>query len=62
MPDEKHLQIIRQGVDVWNQWREKNPEIREPDPREADDISRELERGIRLWDKFQLWIASMLSL
>ena len=27
MPAEEHLQIIRQGVDVWNEWREKNPEL-----------------------------------
>src|SRR6516162_6910823 len=27
MHAEEHLQIIRQGVDVWNEWREKNPEL-----------------------------------
>jgi hypothetical protein len=27
MANEEHLQIIRQGVDVWNNWREKNPEL-----------------------------------
>jgi hypothetical protein len=25
--DEEHLKIIRQGVDVWNEWRKKNPEL-----------------------------------
>ena len=32
---EEHLKILRQGVDVWNEWREKNPELI-PDLREAD--------------------------
>ena len=27
MADEEHLQIIRQGVDVWNEWRHDNPEL-----------------------------------
>jgi hypothetical protein len=27
MADEEHLRIIRQGVDVWNEWRKKNPEL-----------------------------------
>ena len=30
MPNEKHFEIIKQGVEGWNQWREENPEI-EPD-------------------------------
>ncbi len=28
MANEEHLQIIKQGVDVWNKWREKNPDIK----------------------------------
>ena len=27
MANEEHLQIIRQGADVWNEWRKKNPEL-----------------------------------
>jgi len=35
MANEKHLAIIKQGVEVWNKWRRKNPEIR-PDFSNAD--------------------------
>ena len=35
MVNKKHLQIIRQGVDAWNEWRRKNPELR-PNLRGAD--------------------------
>jgi len=28
MPNEEHLHIFKQGVAVWNKWREKNPETR----------------------------------
>ncbi len=31
MANEEHLAILEQGVEVWNQWREENPEMR-PDP------------------------------
>lgn len=27
MANEEHLKILKQGVDVWNQWREDNPEV-----------------------------------
>jgi hypothetical protein len=27
MADEEHLQILQQGVDVWNEWRKSNPEL-----------------------------------
>jgi hypothetical protein len=26
--NEEHLAILKQGVEVWNKWREKNPEIK----------------------------------
>ncbi|MEM8719105.1 MAG: pentapeptide repeat-containing protein [Cyanobacteria bacterium P01_G01_bin.39] len=28
MADKKHLEILRQGVEVWNQWRQDNPDIK----------------------------------
>jgi hypothetical protein len=34
MADKKHLEIIKQGVDVWNNWREENP-TEKPDLRDA---------------------------
>jgi len=35
MSNEKHVEIIQQGVAVWNLWREENPEI-EPDLSDVD--------------------------
>lgn len=35
MANEEHLKILRQGVEVWNKWREENPEIK-PDLAEAN--------------------------
>jgi hypothetical protein len=36
MANEKQLEILKQGIDVWNQWREENPDI------EIDLISADL--------------------
>ena len=35
MANPKHLNLLKQGVEVWNRWREQNPEIR-PDLTQAD--------------------------
>ena len=35
MASEEHLKLIKQGIDIWNAWREKNPEIN-PDLSQAD--------------------------
>jgi hypothetical protein len=37
MANRQHLALIRQGVDVWNKWREENPTLT-PDLRGADLI------------------------
>ena len=42
MADENHLEILRQGVEVWNHWRKNNPDI-EPDLERADLEKAELE-------------------
>jgi hypothetical protein len=41
MANEKHLAILKQGFEVWNKWREENPEI-VPDLREANLIGANL--------------------
>ena len=28
MANEEHLKILKQGVEVWNKWRNANPEIK----------------------------------
>ena len=35
MANDEHLQILKCGAEVWNQWREENPEI-QPDLADAD--------------------------
>ena len=35
MANEEHLDLLRQGVDTWNQWRAQNPGI-QPNLSEAD--------------------------
>jgi hypothetical protein len=25
--DEKQLEVLKQGVEVWNEWRKENPEV-----------------------------------
>src|SRR3970040_771361 len=41
MASEKHLSILRQGVKIWNSWREENPSIK-PDLSEANLIRADL--------------------
>lgn len=51
MANEEHLKILKEGVEVWNRWREENPNIR-PDLEEAylreADVSRADLRGADL--------------
>ena len=35
MPNSEHFEIVQQGVDEWNKWRDENPEI-EPDLSDCD--------------------------
>ncbi len=41
MANKKHLQIIKQGTDAWDRWREKNLEVK-PDLSEADLSGKDL--------------------
>lgn len=53
MADEKHLEILKQGVEVWNQWRvdhrEKTPDLREAYLVEADLVEANLSGANLLW-------------
>lgn len=51
MADEAHLQILRQGVKAWNEWRESNPEL-EPDLSHAqlDGITLNDEQYVERYD------------
>ena len=35
MANPEHLEILKQGVEVWNKWQQENPKI-QPDLRDAD--------------------------
>lgn len=35
MANEEHVVLLKQGVEVWNKWREKNPDINKPNLGEA---------------------------
>ena len=35
MANQKHLAILKQGVEVWNKWRQEHPEVK-PDLSDAD--------------------------
>jgi hypothetical protein len=47
MADEEHLAILKEGVEVWNQWREVTPDIR-PDLQVAHLWGADLQ-GAHLW-------------
>jgi len=46
MANAKHLQILDQGVEAWNAWRQENPAVR-PDLRKADLYLEYLRRLVR---------------
>jgi hypothetical protein len=35
MADEEHVALLKQGAEVWNKWRQENPDVR-PNLNEAD--------------------------
>jgi uncharacterized protein YjbI with pentapeptide repeats len=41
LANEQHINILSQGVDAWNRWRETNPNI-QPDLRRANLANRDL--------------------
>ena len=45
MANEEHLEILKQGVEKWNEWREANPDV-QPDLIEADLIGANLSGAI----------------
>jgi uncharacterized protein YjbI with pentapeptide repeats len=44
MANEEHINILKQGVGVWNQWRQENPGVR-PDLSQADLSAADLRRA-----------------
>jgi uncharacterized protein YjbI with pentapeptide repeats len=55
MADEEHVALLKQGVEVWNKWREENPDVR-PDLVVANlngaDLSKAFLNGARLGGAF----------
>jgi uncharacterized protein YjbI with pentapeptide repeats len=51
MANQEHLDILKQGVEVWNKWRVENPEI-QPDLQKADLSGADL-------NNFYLWGADL---
>jgi hypothetical protein len=52
MANEEQLELLKQGVQVWNQWKRDHPEIG-PDLRGADLGGADL-GGVNLWRALQL--------
>jgi uncharacterized protein YjbI with pentapeptide repeats len=48
MANPEHLEILKQGVKVWNEWRQENHGLTRPDLHEANLIGEDL-RGANLW-------------
>jgi uncharacterized protein YjbI with pentapeptide repeats len=44
MADKEHVEILKQGAEVWNSWREKNPEVK-PDLSQVKLINADLSRA-----------------
>jgi hypothetical protein len=44
MANDEHLAILKQGVEVWNEWRQKNPDVR-PDLSRANIQTQQFTLG-----------------
>src|SRR4051794_17585534 len=44
MADEEHVDLLKQGVEVWNKWRQKNPDVK-ADLHDADLSGADLDRA-----------------
>ena len=52
MGDREHMEVLTQGAEVWNDWREKNPGVM-PDLEEAD-LGRASKLGtLEYWEVVQ---------
>jgi len=47
MTNQEHLDILKQGVDTWNQWRQEHPDIQ-------PDLRPRIDDAIRIHDKLLL--------
>ena len=62
MANQEHLDFLKQGVEVWNQWREENPDIHPDLSRLSIGLSRlrAVYRIIEL-ETLPLWRAGMME-
>jgi hypothetical protein len=44
MADEEHVDLLKQGVEVWNKWRQKTPDVK-ADLHDADLSGADLDRA-----------------
>jgi uncharacterized protein YjbI with pentapeptide repeats len=62
MANQEHLDILKQGVQVWNQWRKGHPDIVLPDLNRADlsgaDLNGANLRRANLYGALQLHFLS----
>ena len=46
MANPEHLELLKEGVDAWNTWRERNPDV-QPDLKGADLSTRNLDSLVK---------------
>jgi hypothetical protein len=64
MANPEHLEILKQGVEVWNKWREDNPSIR-PDLSEAhlsnvefSNAGGNIKADLRIAKRVRSWVGA----